>query len=236
MKITSVNNKTIKEVTKLHQKKYRDQAKQFICEGYHLYEEAKAHGIVKHIYTTDETIKGQNVTYVSKHVLEKLANTKRPQGVVTVCKMLENTNLSDKVLLCDHVQDPGNLGTLIRSALAFGFETIVLEESVDIYNDKVLRSTQGAFFQMNIITQNILEFINSHSDYYYIGTALSNQQLTDITHSEKVGIIVGNEGSGISKEILEKTNINVTIPIQKIDSLNVGVAGSIVMHFISDFT
>ncbi len=235
MKITSVNNSLIKEMTKLHQKKYRDRTGLFLVEGYHLYEEAKKHGLIDRVFTTDTSIAGDNVTYVSDHVLQKLANTKSPQGVVTICKMMTENPLTNRILICDHVQDPGNLGTLMRSALAFGFETIVLDHSVDTYNDKVLRSTQGALFQLNIINQDIETFMIENPSYYYVGTALSNHKMTDIEVKEKMAVIVGNEGSGIRESVLEKADINVTIPIQHIDSLNVGVAGSIIMHFVSDF-
>lgn len=236
MKIASRQNPTIKAVSKLHQKKYRNTKNQFILEGYHLYEEAKKHQAIDHVYTTDERITGKDVTYVTPSVLEKLANTKHPQGVVTVCNKLPSNPPVNRVLLCDHVQDPGNLGTLIRSALAFSFDTVVLDTCVDLYNDKVLRSTQGALFGINIIEMPIEQFMMEYADFYTIGTALSNDRLSDIVGHSKMGVIVGNEGSGIKQSILEKTSINVTIPIDHIDSLNVGVAGSILMHHIKNNT
>ena len=149
--ITSLQNSLIKETTKLHQKKYRKQTGLFVVEGYHLYEEAKQAGVIERVFTTDGTITGENVHLVSDAVLQKLAQVKQPQGVLCVCRMSEGGELSNKILLLDHIQDPGNLGTLLRSALAFGFHTIVMDECVDEYNDKVLRSTQGAIFHLNLI-------------------------------------------------------------------------------------
>lgn len=234
--ITSRQNELVKEISKLHQRKHRNKKKLFILEGYHLYEEALKYAAIEYVFTTDQRVTGDNVQYVSEPVLEKLANTKSAQGIVTVCKYIESKPVKGNVLMCDKIQDPGNLGTLIRSALAFSIDTIVLDECVDIYNDKTVRSTQGALFNINIIQMSILEFMKNHPDYYYVGTDLSHHNLNDLEIKDKMAIIVGNEGQGIREEILNQTNINVTIPIQNIDSLNVGVAGSILMHHIKNNT
>lgn len=234
--ITSRQNELVKEVSKLHLRKHRNKQKRFILEGYHLYEEALKHAEVEYVFTTNQSLLGDKVQYVSEPVLEKLANTKNPQGVVTVCKYIESKPVKGNVLLCDRVQDPGNLGTLIRSALAFSFDTIVLDECVDIYNDKTVRSTQGALFNINIIQSSIINFMSEHKDYYFVGTDLTHNDLSDLEVKEKMAVIVGNEGQGIKEEILNQTDINVTIPINNIDSLNVGVAGSILMHHIKNNT
>lgn len=234
MKITSLNNTLIKETTKLHQKKYRDKTSLFLVEGYHLYEEAKKYGSIKHIFTTDESIKGEEVIYVSEDVLEKLAQTKHPQGVLTVCHKVTRDNLSDRILILEEVQDPGNLGTLMRSAVAFGFDTIVLDNTVDIYNDKVLRSTQGAIYKLNIVYSKTLDFMKTYSDYTFYGTEMHGVSMIQMDTKNKVAIILGNEGSGVSKEVLENTTKNITIKMKKTESLNVGVAGSILMHHIDN--
>ena len=234
MTITSINNQLIKDTTKLHQKKYRDATAQFIVEGYHLFEEASKVSNIVRVFTTDEAIKGDKVIYVTRQVLEKLAQTKNPQPVLTVCEKIKNNELTDKVLLLEQIQDPGNLGTLMRSALAFGFKTIVLDNTVDIYNDKVLRSTQGAIFKLNIIQQNILDFIKSNSEYNFYGTELYGQPLHNINKEGKIGVILGNEGSGVSEMVLSHTTANITIEMTEMESLNVGVAGSIIMHYINN--
>ena len=230
MKITSVNNKIIKETVKLHQKKHRDNEGVFIMEGYHLYEEALKYGIIKTVFTTDEAITGNNVIYVTEPVLEKLAQTKNPQGVLVVCEKLVEKALTDKVLILNKVQDPGNVGTLLRSALGFGFNTVVLDNTCDLYNDKVLRSAQGNIFRLNIIFRDTLTFMKSHQEYTYYGTAMIGEDLDAIT-GDKIALILGNEGSGVSREILDKTDTNITIKTS-VESLNVGVAGSIIMHHI----
>ncbi|AIO18719.1 23S rRNA methyltransferase [Candidatus Izimaplasma bacterium HR1] len=234
MKITSINNKIIKDTAKLHQKKYRDISNQFLVEGYHLFEEASKVGNIITIFTTDEAIKGDKVIYVSDQVLEKLAQTKTPQPVLAVCTKIANEELSDKILILEQIQDPGNLGTLMRSALAFGFKTIVLDNTVDIYNDKVLRSTQGAIFKLNIIHENTLEFIKRNKDYKFYGTKLYGQPISNINKEGKIAIILGNEGSGVSEMVLSHTTANFTIEMAETESLNVGVAGSIIMHYITN--
>ncbi len=233
MRITSINNQLIKDTTKLHQKKHRDKTGHFLVEGFHLYEEALKSGNIETIFTTDESIAGDNVVTVTQQVLEKLTQTKNPQPILTICKKIYNRELSDKILILEEVQDPGNLGTLMRSALAFGFNTIVLDNTVDIYNDKVLRSTQGAIFNISIIESNTLDFMENNRDYVYYGTEMFGTDLLTISKQNKVAIILGNEGSGLSKKVLEKTTQNITIKMQETESLNVGVAGSIIMHYFN---
>ncbi len=232
MEITSVNNKIIKDLTKLHKKKHRDETNLFLVEGYHLYEEAVKVGNVKEVYTTDKTVTGSHVTYVTRPVLEKLAQMKSPQGIVTICHKVRNHQVKDKVLLLDHVQDPGNLGTLLRSALAFGFETVVLDNTVDLYNDKVIRSTQGALYKLNIIEQDAIEFFKENDEHTVYGTSMNGLNINEINPTEKLILVLGNEGSGVRSEVLNYTNKNVTIKTTQVDSLNVGVAGSIIMHAI----
>lgn len=233
MRITSVNNQLIKDTTKLHQKKHRDKTGLFLIEGYHLYEEALKSDLIETVFTTDYSIQGDNVVEVTQQVLEKLSQTKTPQPVLTVCKKIYKRELSNKILILEEVQDPGNLGTLMRSALAFGFKTIVLDNTVDIYNDKVLRSTQGAIFNINIIESNTIDFMEKYSDYTYFGTEMFGTNLLSVSKPKKVAIILGNEGSGISQKVLEKTRQNITIKMQETESLNVGVAGSIIMHYFN---
>lgn len=231
MKITSVNNLLIKETTKLHKKKHRDSTNLFLMEGYHLYEEAIKYGKVKHVFTTDETIVGDNVIYVSQPVLEKLSQTKKPQGVLVVCEKLLPGKPTSNVLILDNVQDPGNVGTLLRSALGFGFDTVVLDNTADLYNDKVLRSTQGNIFRLNIIFEQTITFMSKHPNYTYYGTAMNGVDI-DCVSGSNIALILGNEGSGVSKEVLDKTKANISIKTN-VESLNVGVAGSIIMHHVN---
>ena len=226
--INSVQNEKIKNYAKLNEKKYRDETNMFIVEGLHLVEEAKAYGIVKEVITTNPNIDG---TLVSEEVMKKLTNQKSVVEVCAICEKLNKKEITNKILILDTIQDPGNIGTLIRSAVAFGFDTIVMEACADIYSSKVLRATQGAIFKLNIINTNIIEFIKSLKDYKVYGTSLKNGlPLKQIEKTDKIAIILGNEGNGVRNEILDITDKNIFIEITNMESLNVAVAGAILMY------
>ncbi len=234
MEITSVNNPLVKDAVKLQQKKYRDMFSLFVVEGYHLFEEAKKFDIIKYIFTTDRSIQGDNVHYVTNQVLVKLTKTKTPQKVVCICHKIKKEEISDKVLILERIQDPGNLGTLLRSALAFNFKTVVLDNTVDLYNDKVIRGTQGAMFYLNIIEMKASDFIKENPEFKVYGTALNGDKLESIKPSKKMAVILGNEGQGVTSNLLEETYQNITIKTSGVESLNVGVAGSIIMHYLNN--
>ena len=226
--ISSVQNERIKNYAKLNEKKYRDESNLFIIEGLHLVEEAKKYNIIKEIITTNPNIEG---TLVSEDVMKKITNQKSVVEVCAICNKLDNRNITDKILILDNIQDPGNIGTLIRTAVSFNFNTIVMENCADIYSSKVLRATQGAIFKLNIINANILDFMNTLKDYKIYGTSLKNGlPLKQIEKSPKLAIILGNEGNGVRNEILDKTDKNIFIEIENMESLNVGIAGGILMY------
>jgi len=185
-------------------------------------------------YNKINTIKGDNVYYVTNQVLAKLTKTKTPQKVLCVCRKVLKEELTNQVLILEGIQDPGNLGTLLRSALAFNFKTVILDNTVDLYNDKVVRSTQGAMFYLNIINMKALDFIKDHPEYTIYGTALNGASLDSILPQKNIVIVLGNEGAGVSKELLNITSQNITIKTSDVESLNVGVAGSIIMHYLNN--
>ena len=236
--ITSVNNPLIKELIKLKQKKYRDKEKKFIVEGYNIIEEAKDY--ITLIITSskeDENIL-PNVEHilVPKEIIGKLSETVTPQGIIGICNYVTSReNFEGNVLVLDGLQDPGNIGTLIRTAICFDFNTIyITDNSCDIYNVKVLRATQGGIFKVNIIRKNINDIIDDlkKKGYYIVGTSLKNGiPLNDINFKNLNAIILGNEGNGVSKETIERSNINAYIPINtSMESLNVAIAGGIIMN------
>ena len=236
--ITSVNNPLIKELIKLKQKKYRDKEKKFIVEGYNIIEEAKDY--ITLIITSskeDENIL-PNVEHilVPKEIIGKLSGTVTPQGIIGICNYVTSReNFEGNVLVLDGLQDPGNIGTLIRTAICFDFNTIyITDNSCDIYNEKVLRATQGGIFKVNIIRKNINDIIDDlkKKGYYIVGTSLKNGiPLNDINFKNLNAIILGNEGNGVSKETIERSNINAYIPINtSMESLNVAIAGGIIMN------
>ena len=179
MLITSLNNEHIKEILKLKEKKYRDLSNTFLIEGRHLVLEAhREKKIVELILEQDELFPlDTNTLYVSSSVMKKLSDLSTPSNVMAVVEKLDEKPIGEKILILDNVQDPGNLGTIIRSAVAFNFDTIVLSpKTVDLYNPKVVRSTQGMMFHTNIIIREPVNFINElkSEGYKIVGTKVTN--------------------------------------------------------------
>ncbi len=236
--ITSVNNEYIKELVKLKNKKYRDEKKLFIIEGYHLVEEAKDYLVEVLITKEEDKIDGINNVLVTKDIINKIASSVTPQCIIGICRYIDQTSVTGtKILLLDNIQDPGNLGTLIRSSLGFGIDTIIASnDTVDLYNEKVIRATQGALFNINYIKGDLIKYINllKKAGIEIIGTSLKScVPLSDIIITDKYGIVLGNEGSGVREEILNITDSNVIIEMSsKLESLNVAIAGSIIMHYL----
>ena len=234
--ITSTNNNTIKTLIKLKQKKYRNQFGYYLIEGEHLVNEALKANQVECIITTKPLKSNLEVIEVSEEVMAKLAFTKSPSNIMAKCKIDSNNELMMKkrYLILDDLQDPGNIGTLIRSALAFGIDQVILSKNcVDLYNDKLLRSMQGANFHISCIYDDLKTVISTlkKNNVKIIGSALENgQDIKQIKISEKMAFIVGNEGNGMNKDILQECDYVGYIPINTIESLNVAIAGSIMMY------
>lgn len=239
MVITSLNNEYIKEVNKLHQKKYRDESKKFIIEGDHLVSEAYKSGYLKEIIILEDNfVKYDDIktTYVTKDVMDKISEQISSSNIIGICSYIENTNISNNCIMLDALQDPGNLGTIIRSAAAFNYDVILGDNTVDIYNSKVIRSTEGMIFHVNFIKSNLLDFINKHDNYkFYIADMNKGFDVKELNNVSKHGIIIGNEGNGISDDIrnLDLDYIHIK-QSSKCESLNVGVAASIIMHELGD--
>ncbi len=245
--IHSVKNPQIKEWKKLLTKKERDKTGTFLIEGFHLVEEAlKKEDVVLQLIV-DEQVELPTkwnygsipLTLVTSEVIKSLSDTETPQGVVAICRQEHNKNskIQKTYLLIDSVQDPGNMGTMIRTADAAGIDAVIVGNgSVDIYNPKVLRSAQGSHFHLPIVTGDLANWIEklSKENIPVYGTSLENgQNFTEISPTECFALIVGNEGSGVSKQLLEKTVKNLYIPIYgQSESLNVAVATGILLYFL----
>lgn len=236
--IESVDNSRIKDIRKLKEKKYRDQYKLFLVEGEHLVLEAYKAGVLKSVIFSGRDI---DLDVEKIEVSEKVMNTISDinTNIVGVCEIVDNKiNLDSNVIILDGVQDPGNLGTIIRSAVAFNVKNIVLSKtSVDLYNTKVLRGCQGMNFHLNIIRDDILDIIDDLKDnnYTVYGTDVVNGiDIKDVKKTGKYAIIMGNEGNGISGEVKDVVDKNIYIKMNKnCESLNVGVSASIILYELS---
>ena len=201
--ITSLDNKKIKNLSRLLLKKYRDEENMFLVEGEHLVEEAYRAGVLLEVVQTEDYSNSFNVntTYVTYDVIKKLSNTQNPQKIIGVCRKLDEKEIGSKIVILEDLQDPGNLGTIIRSSVAFNVDTIVVSNNtVDIYNDKVLRSSEGMLFHINIIKRDIDTFIDElHNDGYLVyGTKVDGgTNLKEVNKVFKIAIVMGNEGAGV---------------------------------------
>ncbi len=238
--ITSISNEKIKEIKLLKNNKNILKEKKFIIEGEHLIIEAFKAGLLLETFSLDEKDYGVKNTVVSINVMESISFLNTASSVIGICKLEDNeSNLKDKIIILDGIQDPGNLGTIIRSANAFGFNDIVLSNnSVKKYNDKVLRATQGMIFNMNIITKDLASFIPYLKDngYKVYGTDVVNGvNVKSITNCEKIAVVLGSEGTGISESVKSLLDSNIYISMNdSCESLNVGVAASIIMYEINN--
>lgn len=224
--ITSLANEKIKEAAKLLEKKYRDKTSTFLVEGFHLVEEARNANLLLEVFTSDESVAG---TLVSRGVIKKLSSTETPQPIVGIVKKPSTKELNNKVLVLDNVQDPGNVGTLIRTAIAFGFDSIIVK-GADVFSPKVIRASQGGIFKLNIIqTDDIKSFFGL--GHTVIGALLDKEakSYNEIEVPKKLMLVLGNEGQGISNEVISVLDEKVYIPIS-FESLNVAVAGGILMN------
>lgn len=251
--INSIHNAIIKDFEKLHDKKYRTINKLFILEGYHLIEEAFQSNCLKVILSTDlEVLKNYqsiNSFLVSKQIISKLSTTQNPQNVLGIGRMLKHdfsqiwdllNNEIVKLAVFDQISDPGNMGTMIRTVAALGYDAIILSSNcVDIYNQKVLRSSQGSIFKIPIIIGDLIEIIPilKEKQIYCYGTSLENAvNINNIKSYNKFAICFGNESQGVRKDILKLMNQNIKINMKNnVESLNVMVASSIIMYELMRF-
>jgi len=249
--IKSKENNLIKEIKKLKEKKYRDLDKSFLIEGFRFVEEAlKSNFEVKYVFICERQKekfeklgfkklidKDTKCFMVSDSVLNSICSTETPQGIVAVVKnKISNIEIKNGFyILIDKVQDPGNMGTIIRSANASGaLGVIITKGTVDTYNSKTLRSTMGSIFKIPIIFEDsnfdIIKKLKENKFKLITSSLDTNYNFYDVDLTDRVIIAVGNEGNGVSKEVFELDDISVKIPMPgNAESLNVGVAASIMM-------
>lgn len=234
--ITSLQNRKIKELTSLHHKKERDRTGLFLVEGEHLIGEALKANAVECILS-DETspFAFEKEIHVTPQIMKKLSQNVSAVHLIAVCHKSEQMpSEMNRVILLDDVQDPGNLGTLIRTAKAFSFDCVFLSEGTcDIYNDKAIRSTQGALFHIPVIRGDLSRRMNALQKNGFLCVATSLKQsktFAQIPAQEKMAFVFGNEGQGVSEKIQKQADERLRIEMHGFESLNVAVAGGIVMY------
>lgn len=264
--ISSRNNPTVKWAANLANKKGRDESQTFIAEGEKLCLEILNEGLcVTHIFITESRSKyyldriekfGSQTNYsdtiviiLKDDVFSKISTEKAPQGIIIAVKYLDFFNNADiiykedfflsndeKAIILNSIRDPGNLGAVIRSSVAFGVNHIILtSDCTDIYNPKTIRSAMGSLLRVKVTTvDNLCDFITyaKLSGRRVLAAELTEnaKSIKDIELNEKDIVIIGNEGHGISREISNVCSASVYIPISnKTESLNAAVAAAIFM-------
>lgn len=246
-KIISKSNEKIKQLNKLKQKKYR--VNSYLVEGFHLLEEAiKADALIKQIFMTETAYQKINfpmplvdIFLVSEEIMQYLSDSRTPQGVVAEIIKESDKSFTNfgKWLVLEKVQDPGNVGTMVRTADALGIDGVIISnDSADIYSPKVLRAMQGSHFHLPIIEKDILAFFENNLDSMPIyASTLSDDSidLRELPHSDNWFLVMGNEGSGVSSTIQNLATKRVHIPMNgSAESFNVAVACGILLFTLSN--
>jgi len=242
--IQSLQNPQVKHWKKLAAKKEREKTFTYLLEGFHLVEEALKEEVVTEIIVEEGVdlpnrwnTEGVPVTTVTHEISKTLADTETTQGIFAVCRMKKQPPkiIGRRYLLIDAVQDPGNTGTMIRTADAAGFDAVIFGKgTADPYSPKVLRAAQGSHLHVGLLKGDLnmwIEKLNEAAVPVY-GTALENGvTFREVNPGDAFAILVGNEGSGVHPDLLAQTEQNLSIPIfGKSESLNVAVAAGILMY------
>lgn len=253
MVITSKDNENIKHIRKLKDKKYRDEYKEYMVEGIKLINEAiQENADIKTIVVCENCVKtGEidqktlyeiakyNCLYVDEKIFGTITDVQNPQGLLAIiskeCKVEEIDYKDDIVVVLDDLQDPGNLGTILRTVDSVGLkQVIVTKKSGDVFNPKVVRSSMGAIFRIKVIeTNNIIDTLKEMKKHKFkiVSTSLDTKKsIYDIKYNKKV-IVIGNEANGVEKEVQDMSDEKIKIPmIGKTESLNASVATGIVLY------
>lgn len=250
--ITSKDNENIKNIKKLKERKYRDLNNEYIIEGIKIIKEAineKAN--IKKIIVCEECLANNllddkllyeiakyDCIYVTKKIFETITDLSNPQGILAIVEKNNKREINykeDIIIVLDGIQDPGNLGTILRTIDSANLtQIIVSRDTVDAYNQKVVRSTMGAIFRINIVeVENLKETLKNIKKHKYkiMCTDLSaNKNIYEADYNKKI-LVIGNEANGVTQEVLELADEKIIIPmLGKTESLNASVATSIIVY------
>lgn len=238
MIINSESNEKYKYLNKLKKKKYRKKFNSFIVESIKIVEQIPNDFECEFVFV-NEDMKDYKTDFkkivFSNKLFDKLSLLENPEGVSALLKIKKEKEISsDKILLLDHMQDPGNLGTIIRSAEAFSFKDIILVNNcVDLYNEKTIRASMGSIFRLNFLELNI-DDLKKIKDYKLILADMNGKSVDYYKSCDKIILAIGNEANGISKSLKDLSNDFVSIKMDgKIESLNAAIAASILMNNFS---
>lgn len=252
MLITSKENDLIKHIKKLKDKKYRDENNEFIIEGIKMISEALQEDInIKHILVCDDCdsncqipselmyeIAKHNMVRVSEKVFKTVTDVTNPQGILAVVEKNKSSEIDykeDFFVILDDIQDPGNIGTILRTIDSINLKQIIVSsKTADAFNPKVVRSTMGAIFRVNVIVMEdltkIVRELKKHKIKVYATDLGTDKSIYDVDY-KKTAIIIGNESKGVSEKLLNIADEKIKIPMTgKTESLNAGVATGIIVY------
>lgn len=251
MVITSKDNEIVKHIRKLRDKKVRDESGEFVIEGIKMLEEAvREKAKIKMIVVCEELnqnpipkdilykVAKEKIIYVNDKIFKILTDVTTPQGILAVIEKSNRNEIDfskDLYLILDNIQDPGNMGTILRTADSIGLTQIIVPKgNADCYNSKVIRSTMGAIFRVNVIEVldlvKIIKEMKKHKIQILATDLATDYSIYDVNY-KKSAIVIGNEGNGVSKGVLEIADKRIKIPMPgKTESLNAAVATGIILY------
>lgn len=254
MTITSKDNETVKHIKKLKEKKYRDEYREFIVEGTKMIAEAlEEKAKIKSVIICDDCKNAGSIPsdlmyeiakldciYVSEKIFNTITDVINPQGIMAILEKPENNENTidynnEIFLILDNIQDPGNMGTILRTADSLNIKQIIVSKgSADVYNLKVVRSTMGAIFRVKVIESDDLvktiKQLKKHKITVYATDLRTDKSIYDVDYT-KAAVVIGNEANGVSSEVLKEATERIKIPmIGKTESLNAAVATSIILY------
>lgn len=248
IEITSVQNERVKETVKLQQKKYRNETGLFLIEGYKPVYEAFVEKVdICTVFTTAKYLEKfefvkDKIVIATDAVMEKISTTDSAPEAVAVAKQqniqLEDIKSKTRIAMIENTKDAGNLGTLLRSAAAFGIEAVILcGDTIDRYNPKVVRSTVGALFKVPVVKADLAAVKDTFKNHNFIAAVVNYKDIVEpqtIDYSKPFVIMLGSEADGLTQEAVSLSDTKTTISMAKnTESLNLSVAGSILFYLSS---
>lgn len=251
MEITSVNNELVKETVKLQQKKYRDETKKFLLEGFKAIEEAHKSGIeIEQVFVEKEcegkySFLKDSLILTNEAVLKKISTTDSAPEAVAIAKQktytLDDIKSAKKVILLENIKDLGNLGTILRTAKAFSQDAVILYgETVDLYNPKCVRSAVGNLWKLPVVQVKDFSVLKSAFEKFERVATLPRSQdtinLKDFSAKSPYLIMFGSEAEGLSQELIDFSTKKLTIEMNsEVESLNLSVSVGIILNHLSTF-
>lgn len=240
--ITSVQNELIKTITKLHSPKGRKEQKKFLAEGIRILEGfARNNWIPTELLATEQMANSAQALFkkepiiVSNHVMEKISTATTPSGIIAIFSYPKSSTTLSPGLVLSRITDPGNMGTLLRSAVAFGSKSVVIIDGCDPFSPKVIQASAGAIAHLEILQWSWKELLKNKKDFILCALVVKGGQSPhEFKTAQNLLLVVGNEAHGLSQDQIDTCDAQLTLPMHSsTESLNAAIAGSIALYLLS---